>query len=143
MQNINNAHWEFAYRLFHFVAVASRPLRVKELAELPAAPIPKFDEDCRLKDPVDGVLSTFSSLFAIVNDGYPFGNIIPRCYHVSTSMTPAHTLAAQTCLGILLHLDKDVVSRDNKEKWPLAVYAAKHWVGHVLFEGVSQIVEDG
>jgi hypothetical protein len=81
---------------------------------LPAAQIPKFDEDCRLKDPVDGVLSTCSSLFAIFNDGYPFGNIIPRCYHVS--MTPAHTLAGQTCLGILLHLDKDVVSRDNQEK---------------------------
>ena len=169
LRNINNAHWEFAHRLFQFVAVASRPLRVKELAELLAfdfksGPIPKFDEDCRLEDPVDAVLSTCSSLLAIVDVQYPSRkviqfshfsvkeyltsprlaearDIIPRRYHIS--MTPAHTLAAQTCLGILLHLDKDVVTRDNMEKWPLAEYAAKHWADHALFEGVTQNVEDG
>ena len=172
LQNINNAHWEFAHRLFQFVAVASRPLRVEELAELlafdfKAGPIPKFDEDCRLEDPVDAVLSTCSSLLAIVDVQNPSGkviqfshfsvkeyltsprlaeanDIIPRRYHVS--MTPAHTLAAQICLGILLHLDEDVVrlvTRENLEQWPLAEYAAKHWADHALFEGVSQNVEDG
>ena len=169
LRNINNAHWEFAHRLFQFVAVASRPLRVEELAELlafdfEAGPIPKFDEDCRLEDPIDAVLSTCSSLLAIVDGEYGVGkviqfshfsvkeyltsprlaeanDIIPRRYHVS--MTPAHTLAAQICLGILLHLDKDVVTRENLEKWPLAKYAAKHWADHALFEGVSQNVEDG
>jgi hypothetical protein len=30
-------------------------------------------------------------------------------------MTPAHTLVAQACLGILLHLDKDVVTGDSLE----------------------------
>ena len=169
LREINKADWEFAHRLFQFVAVASRPLRVEELAEMlaydfKAGQIPKFHEGWRIEDPVDAVLSTCSSLLAIVDVGYPSRNviqfshfsvkeyltstrlaeesdIISRRYHISA--TPAHTLAAQACLGILLHLDKDVVSRDNKEKWPLAVYAAKHWVGHVLFEGVSQNVEDG
>jgi hypothetical protein len=122
--------------------VASRPLRVEELAELlafdfEAGPIPKFHEDWRLEDPVDAVLSTCSSLLAIVDGGYPFGkviqfshfsvkefltsarlaeasDIIPRRYHVS--MTPAHTLAAQACLGILLHLDKDVITSDSLEE---------------------------
>ena len=97
--------------------------------------------------PVDAVLSTCSSLLAIVDVQNPSrkviqfshfsvkeyltsprlaeaNDIIPRRYHVS--MTPAHTLAAQICLGILLHLDKDVVTRENLEKWPLAKYAAKH-----------------
>jgi hypothetical protein len=45
LQRINEANWEFAHRLFQFVSVASRPLRVEELAELLAfdfktAPIP-------------------------------------------------------------------------------------------------------
>ena len=149
--------------------MASSPLRVKELAELlafdfKAGSIPKFNEDCRLEDPVDAVLSTCSSLLAVVDVQYPSrkviqfshfsvkeyltsnrlaeaSDIIPRRYHVS--MTSAHTLTAKTCLGILLHLDKDVVTRDNLEKWPLAEYAAKYWVDHALFEGVSQNVEDG
>ena len=169
LREINKADWEFAHRLFQFVAVASRPLRVEELAELlafdfKAGPIPKFHEDWRLEDPVDAVLSTCSSLLAIVDGGYPFGkviqfshfsvkefltsarlaeasDIIPRRYHIS--MTPAHTLAAQACLGILLHLDKDVVTSDSLEKWPLAEYAAEHWADHARFEDVSRNVEDG
>ncbi len=69
---INKADWELAHRLFQFVAVASRPLRGEELAELlafdfKAGPIPKFHEDWRLEDPVDAVLSSCSSLLAVVN----------------------------------------------------------------------------
>jgi hypothetical protein len=65
---------------------------------------------------------------------------ISQRYHVS--MTDAHTLAAQACLGTLLHLDKDVTS-DSLEDFPLAEYAAEHWVGHARFEDVSRNVEDG
>ena len=170
LREINKADWEFAHRLFQFVAVASRPLRVEELAELlaydfKAGQIPKFHEGWRIDDPVDAVLSTCSSLLAIVYGEYPYygkviqfshfsvkeflistrlaqaTDIIPRRYHIS--MTPAHTLVAQACLGILLHLDMDVVTSDSLKKWPLAEYAAEHWAGHALFEGVSQNVEDG
>ena len=170
LREINKADWEFAHRLFQFVAVASRPLRVEELAELlaydfKAGQIPKFHEGWRIEDPVDAVLSTCSSLLAIVDDEDSYygkviqfshfsvkeflistrlaeaTDIIPRRYHIS--MTPAHTLVAQACLGILLHLDKDVITRDSLKKWPLAEYAAKYWDDHVLFEGVSQNVEDG
>src|SRR6266852_5059875 len=163
---INEVDWEFAHRLFQFVAVASRPLRVEELAELlafdfEAGPIPKFYEDWRLEDPVDVVLSACSSLLAVVDvEGPPviqFSHFsvkefltstrlagacdnIHRRYHVS--MTPAHTLASQACLGTLLHLDKDVITRDSLEDYPLANYAAEQWVYHARFEGVSQNVED-
>ena len=164
---INEANWEFAHRLFQFVAVASRPLRVKELAELlafdfTAGPIPEFYEDWRLDDPVDAVLSSCSSLLAVVNvEGSlviqfshfsvkefltsarlaEASDIIHRRYHVS--MTSAHTPASQVCLGTLLHLEKDVVTRESLEDYPLAEYAAEHWVYHVQFEEVSQNVEDG
>jgi ankyrin repeat protein len=169
LQEINRAEWEIAHRLFQFVAVARRPLRVKELAELlafdfEAGSIPKFHEGWRPEDPVDAVLSTCSSLLAIVDDGYHLGkviqfshfsvkefltsarlaeasDIIHRRYYIS--MTPAHTLAAQACLGILLHLDKDVVTKDSLDEIPLAEYAAGHWADHALLEDVSQNVEDG
>jgi len=57
-------------------------------------------------------------------------------------MTPAHTIAAQACLGMLLHLDKDITPGDL-EKLPLAKYAAEHWADHARFEDVSQKVEGG
>jgi hypothetical protein len=82
LREINKADWEFAHRLFQFVAVASRPLLVEELAEMlafdfKAGPVPKFYEDWRLEDPVNAVLSTCPSFLSIV-DGedrhqYPFG----------------------------------------------------------------------
>jgi ankyrin repeat protein len=166
LRGINEANWKFAHRMFQFVSVASRPLHVKELADLlafdfEAGSIPKFHEDWRLKKPADAILSTCSTLLAIVNDqGSPViqfshfsvkefltstrlaeaADNFSRRYHVS--MSPAHTLVAQACFGILLHLDKDVTS-DSLEDFPLAKYAAKHWVDHARFEDVSRNVEDG
>jgi hypothetical protein len=169
LREINKADCKFAHHLFQFVSVASRPLRVKELADLlafdfEAGPIPKFREGWRLEDPVDAVLSICPSLLAIVDGGLFFGkviqfshfsvkefltssrladanDIIPRRYHIS--MTPAHILAAQACLGILLHLDKGVVTKGSLEGLALAKYAARHWVDHAQFEDVSLNVEDG
>jgi ankyrin repeat protein len=166
LREMNKANWELAHRLLQFVAVAFRPLRVEELAELLAFdfedhPIPAFHEDLRMEDPLDAVLSTCSSLLAIVNvEGSPviqFSHFsvkefltstrlaeatdeISRRYHVS--MTPAHTLAAQACLGILLYLDENI-TRHSLRKFPLAKYAAKYWVDHARFENVSQGIEDG
>jgi ankyrin repeat protein len=147
--------------------VAFRPLRVAELAEIlsfdfKTGPIPKFHEDLHMEDPVEAVLSTTSSLLAIVDvegsliiqfSHYSVkeyltssrlaetNDIILRHYHIS--MTVAHTLAAQACLSILLHLDKNVISTDSLEKYPLAEYAAEYWVNHARFEGVSGNVDDG
>ncbi len=60
-------------------------------------------------------------------------DVISQRYHVS--MTPARTLVTQACLGILLHLDENV-TRDSLAKFPLAEYAAQHWVEHARIEGV-------
>ena len=165
LRGINKANWEFAHRMFQFLSVASRPLLVKELAELLAfdfevGSIPEFCEDWRVEDPVDAVLSTCSTLLAIVdNKGSLFiqfchfsvkefltstrlaeaTDIVSR-YHVS--MTPAHTLVAQACLGLLLHLDGNITD-DGLKYYHLVDYSAKHWVDHALFEEVSGNVEDG
>jgi hypothetical protein len=73
-------------------------------------------------------------------------------------MTPAHTLVAKACLGILFHLNQDVpakaslgtllpmdenVVEDALQQFPLASYAALHWADHARFEGVSGNGEDG
>ena len=72
LREINKADWEFAHRLFQFVAVAVRPLSVEEVAELlafdfKAGPIPKFHTDWRVEDPMDAILSTCPSFLAIVD----------------------------------------------------------------------------
>jgi len=72
LQEINDANWEFSRRLLHCVAVASRPFRVKELAEFlafdfEAGLVPKFHEDWRLENPVEAVLSTCSTLVSLVD----------------------------------------------------------------------------
>ena len=64
---------------------------------------------------------------------------ISRRYHVS--MTPAHTLVAQACLGILLHLDEKV-TRHSLAKFGLAEYAAQHWFEHARFEGVWENADE-
>jgi hypothetical protein len=139
LREINKADWEFAHRLFQFVAVASRPLRVEELAELlafdfKAGPIPEFHEDWRLEDPVDAVLSACSSLLAVIDVK---GSSVIQFSHFSVKefLTSARLAEAS-----------DIIHRRYHVSMTLAhtlEYATKHWVYHAQFEGVSQSVEDG
>ena len=163
---IKSTNWEFARRLFLCVAAASRPFRIEELAEFlafdfNARPIPKFREDWRLADPLEAVLSTCSTLFVLVHADrssvIQFSHFSVKEFLTSTrfsekrdtiscryhiSMTSAHTLAAQACLGILLHLDENITTNSLKT-FPLAGYAAEHWIDHARFEGVSENVKEG
>ena len=105
-------------------------------------------------------MSTCSSLLAVVNvDGSPviqFAHFSVKEYLTSARlpkskdnisrfhipMTMAHTIVAQACLGVLLHLDKRV-SEVGLANFPLAEYAAKHWMDHARFENVLSHVQDG
>ena len=153
LRRINKANWEFAHRLFQCVAVASRPLSVKELAEFLAfdfetGPIPEFQEGWRLEDPVTTVLSTCSTLLAVVNvkgsKVIQFSHFSVKEYltsarltenrdaassHFHVSVAAAHALVAQACLGLLLHFNDDITA-GSLQTFPLAEYAARHWVGH-------------
>ena len=166
LREINEANWELAHRLLQFVAVAFRPLHVEELAEILAFdfethPIPTFHEDWRMEDPLDAVLSICSALLTIVDaEGSPvigFSHIsvkefltsqrlaetndeTSRRYYIS--MIPSHTLAAQACLGMLLHVDQNV-TRDSLLNSPLADYAEEYLLEHAQFENVYPSVEDG
>jgi ankyrin repeat protein len=166
LEEIDEQNWEYAHRLFQCVAAASRPLRAEELAEFlafdfEAGSTPTFLADWRSEDPENEVLSICSTLLVVVKP--PWGSPVIQFAHFSVkeyltssrlaeakhtisrfhvSMTPAHTIVAQACLGVLLHLD-ETISEDSLEKLPLADYAAEHWVDHARFESVASNVQDG
>ena len=165
LEDIGGQNWECAHRLFQCVAAASRPLRVKELAEFLAfdfeeGSTPTFLAEWRPDDPAHAVLSTCSSLLAVVTvDGYPviqFAHFSVKEYLTSrrlaeaketisrfhVSMLSAHAIVAQACLGVLLHLDENI-TEEGLEDFPLAEYAAEQWVEHARFESVASEVQDG
>ena len=170
LREIQEPKWESARRLLVCVTAASRPLRVKELAEILAfdfksGAIPKFRKDWRLKNPVDAIISACSTLLSVVNVEMRSGTSrviqfshftvkefltssrfaekndnISRRYHIT--MPPAHTFIAKACLGLLLHLDKAITWQSLME-FPLAKYAAENWFVHARFESVSEDAVEG
>jgi len=168
LREINKANREHALRLLHCLTVAIRPLRVEELAEVLAVDfdtarqggIPKLNPDWRWSDQHQAVLSTCSSLIAIVDDGdsqvVQFSHFSVKEFLTSDRLArssedvsryhillePAHTLLAQACLGVLLRLD-DTVNAENAKDIPLAEYGARYWVDHAQFGNVSLCIQEG
>jgi hypothetical protein len=166
LEEIGKRNWEYAHRLFQCVAAASRPLHVEELAEFlafdfDAQSTPTLQEDWREEDSAHAVLSTCSSLVSVVDVN---GSAVIQFSHFSVkeyltskrlaeaketisqfyvSMPRAHTIVAQACLGVLLHVDEHITVEEVQEKFPLARYAAEHLVSHARFEGVSPKIQDG
>jgi hypothetical protein len=164
LEDIGSAKWEYAHRLFQCITVASRPFRVNELAEFlvfdfDAGEIPKPIKGWRAEDPVGIVRSTCSSLVAVVkaddSEVVQFSHFSVKEFLMSSRilmekhtisryhvrLTPAHTMVVQACLGTLLHLEEDV-SEDNLKDFPLAEYAAEHWVDHAQFDNISLAMQD-
>ena len=160
LREINKAKREHAHRLLQCLTVAVRPLRVAELAEVLAVDfgmasggeISKLNTDWRWDDQEQAVLSTCSSLIAVVGED---GDQVVQFCHFSVKefltsprladssadvsrfyilLEPAHVILARACLGTLLQLD----SRVDKDIFsPLARYAAGHWAKHAQFEDVA------
>ena len=167
LREINKANREHARRLLQCLTVALRPLRVEELAEVLAidfdAPthggIPQLNPNWRWADHHQAVLSTCSSLIAIVDDGrskvVQFSHFSVKEYLTSDRLAhssgdisryhidlePAHTILAQACLGVLLRLDDSVI-KDNARGIPLVKYAAQYWFDHARFESVASRICD-
>ena len=120
--------------------------------------IPELNVDWRREE--QAVLSTCSSLINVVRDGesrvVQISHFSVKEYLTSDHLAaavgdvsfhhillePAHTILAQACLGVLLRLD-DSTRETSVQRFPLAEYAARHWVDHALFENVSLRVKDG
>ena len=146
--------------------MAVQPLRLEELAEVLAfdfddAPggVPTL-KDWRREDQERDVLSMCSSLITIVHNGksrmVQFSHFSVKEFLTSDRLavatedvsfhyiapTPAHTIIAQACLGVLLRLD-DSSREATVKRFPLAEYALQHWVDHALFENVSPRIKVG
>ncbi|KAH9071115.1 hypothetical protein EDB83DRAFT_316148 [Lactarius deliciosus] len=165
LKEINRANRAHAYRLLQCLTVAVRPLRVEELAEVLAVDFgargcPKLNADWRWEDNEEAVLSACSSLVAVVMDGdsqvVQFSHFSVKEFLTSNRLASslgeesrfhirlesAHTILAQTSLGVLLLLDERV-NRSSIMGFPLAQYAARHWIEHVMFENVLSHVKGG
>jgi ankyrin repeat protein len=168
LRDINKANWDHAHRLLQCLTVAVRPLHVAELAEILAINFgtasreeaPKLNTDWRWEDQQEAVLSTCSSLISVVDEK---GSQIVQFSHFSVKefltssriagssadlspfhilLEPAHTILAKACLVVLLRLG-ELADEDNVEdKFPLARYAAEHWVDHAQFENVSSHIRE-
>jgi hypothetical protein len=124
LNQINNANQAHAYRLLQCLAVALRPLRLEELAEvlafdLTTSGIPKLNTDWRWEDQ-EAVLSTCSSLVSIiVDDGsrvVQFSHFTVKEFLTSDRLAtcmekvsefhipiePSHAILARACLGVLI-----------------------------------------
>jgi ankyrin repeat protein len=164
LNEINNANHVHAYRLLQCLAVALRPLRVEELAEvlafdLTAGDIPKLNTDWRWEDQEEAVLSACSSLVSVITDD---GSRVVQFSHFSVKefltsdrlagcveevsqfhipIESSHAILAQACLGVLLCLD-DQTDEDTAKNIPLYRYAVKHWVEHTRVGDVELEIKD-
>jgi len=167
LREIRKPNQEHAHRLLQCLVAAVRPLRVEELAEILAFDFnaeglgtPKLNSGWRWEDQEEAVMSACSSLVIIVKDGnsriVQFSHFSVKEYLTSHRLAesgrdvsryhvllkPAHTILAQACLGVLLRLD-DRIDRDKIKQFPLAGYAAEHWVEHAKYENVASRIKDG
>jgi ankyrin repeat protein len=163
LNQINNANQAHAYRLLQCLAVALRPLRLEELAEvlafdLTTSGIPKLNTDWRWEDQ-EAVLSTCSSLVSIVvDDGsrvVQFSHFTVKEFLTSDRLAtcmeevsefhipiePSHAILARACLGVLICLD-DHTDKDSAENIPLYRYAAEYWIEHARVGDVELQIKD-
>ena len=165
LKEIKKSNRDHARRVLQCLAVASRPLRVAELAEVfavdfdDAEGIPRLHSAWRWEDQEQALLIACSSLIAIVKVGdsrvVQFSHFSVKefltshrlataggqvsDYHID--LESAHTTLAQVCLGVLLQI-QDNVDRQTPKHHP-ARYAAKHWTTHAQFGEVSSRLHKG
>ncbi|KAI0291533.1 hypothetical protein BC826DRAFT_955573 [Russula brevipes] len=169
LREIHKTKRGLAHRLLQCLTVAIRPLRVAELAEVLAVDFgmatsggaSKLNTDWRWEDQQHAILSTCSSLIAVVDDD---GSEVVQFAHFSVKeflassrlavssadvsrfhipLEPAHTILAKACLGVLLRLDDRADGDTVETSFPLARYAAEHWADHAQFGKVSSYIREG
>ena len=168
LREINKANREHAHRLLQCLAAAVRPLRVAELAEVlmidleapSSGETSKSKMDWRREDQEQAVLSTCSSLIAVVDeDGFQVVqfshfsvNEFLTSARLATSSTdvsrfhilpePVHMVLAKACLGTLLRFDDRFSWHNVGDESPLARNAAEYWVKHAQCNDVLLIIRE-
>jgi ankyrin repeat protein len=121
--------------------------------------LPTFNSGWRPENAEEVVISACSSLLAIVDrkgskvvqfshfsvkefltsDRLATADERLSYYHILPE--PAHTILARACLSVLLQLD-DKIDKNSMAHFPLALYAARHWVDHAHFRNVSTQIQE-
>jgi ankyrin repeat protein len=143
---------------------AIRPLHVEELAdvftiEFNADTMLNLKENWRPENPEEAVLSACSTIISIIE--YEGSKMVQFSHfsveefltsdrirssedtnirHYYSPLDFAHTILARACLAVLLQLD-DRVDKKRLVTFPLAFYAAEHWVNHIKFGDVASRVQ--
>ena len=165
LREIKKPNRDHARRILQCLVVAIRPLKVEELAEVLAVDfedvggIPKLKPGWRWEDQEQALLTSCSSLIAIVDTGdsrvVQFSHFSVKEYLISTrlatssqdasgyyiALKPAHTILAQACVSVLLQLSDHDEADDVEKNAPLAEYAAEYWVIHAQFEDVVSCIK--
>jgi hypothetical protein len=167
LRGIPKANQVHTHRLLQCLTVATRPLRVEELAEVLAIEFgtdegfAKLNEDLRWEDQEQAVLSACSSLITAIDSGdsrvVQFSHFSVKEFLMSDRLAespvatfrrhhirlgPAHTIMAQACMGVLLRLEFPV-DKERIKRFPLMDYAAKHFADHAEFENVISHITNG
>ena len=165
LEGIPKEKFEHASRLFQCMVAAIRPLRVEELAEIFAIDFgpnaaPNLVPGWRPENPAEAMLSTCSTLIAIIDDTdskivqfshfsvkefltsnrLQTSNVRDICqYYIP--LEPAHTILARACVTVLLQL----VEKNEEERprpLPLESYATENWVGHARIADAASRIQD-
>ena len=165
LREIKKPNRDHALRVLQCLVAAIRPLRVEELAEVlaidfdDAEGVPKLEPNWRWEDKEQALLSSCSSLIAVVGTGdsrvVQFSHFSVKEYLTSArlatsnqdvsryhiALKPAHTILAQACIGVLLQVHDRDKQDDLEKNAPLALYAAEYWVRHAQFEDVASRIK--
>src|SRR6266446_6570118 len=164
LRDIDKQKRKYAQRLFQCLSVSIRPLRVEELAEIFAVQLDAttptlIAKDSRPRNMEWAVLSACTSLISTVDQGgsrvVQFAHLSVKEFLTSERLAqaedhlsfyhilpgPAHILITRAGLSTLLQLD-DKIDSDMIGRFPLAPYAARHWVEHAQFRDVSSHIEE-
>ncbi|KAH9989060.1 P-loop containing nucleoside triphosphate hydrolase protein [Russula compacta] len=159
--------WIHAHHLFQCLIVSTRPLRAEELAEMlvirfDLETTPDLISGWRPENSEDAVMSACSSLVSVIkvsdspvvqfshfsvkefltSDRLAKAHSKVSRYHIPLDLEPAHKLLAQACLSTLLRLDEHI-DKNGLKNYPLAFYAAQHWLDHARFGDVLLWIEGG
>ena len=165
LEGIPKEKQQHAYRLLQCLVAAIRPLRIEELAaiftiEFDTGAASNLVEELRPKISGKAELFACSTLISVIDDR---GSQIVQFSHSSVKefltsdrfrtldigsnfrhhipLDDAHTILARACLKVLLQLD-ETTDTERLAKFPLAFYAARHWVDHAKFGDVAPRVQD-
>ena len=165
LKEIKKPNRDHAQRLLSCLVVAVRPLRVEELAEVLAVDyedeegIPRLNPNWRPEDQEQAVLTSCSSLIALVKSGpsrvVQFSHFSVKEFLTSARLAtssgdvlryhitpgPAHMILAQACLSIFFRLDDRIEQTGVKHSSPLSKYAIYNWTKHAKYETMSPYLQ--